>query len=111
MCYGWRNGAEVLFFLLSWATAALVAYVFPTYDGSSMLMVGLLVTIAAVAALVLVNRAGDLLFGWCRTTRGPTADERRLHGSFRRHSHPDTAGRPRPRAPGVLAGATLSADF
>ena len=32
---------------------------------------------------------------------GAVAEERRLHGAFRRLSSPDAPGRPRPRAPGA----------
>ncbi|WP_422628683.1 DUF6412 domain-containing protein [Rhodococcus sp. (in: high G+C Gram-positive bacteria)] len=66
------------------------------------LLAGLLVAVVAVAALALTTGADDPLFAFGRNIRGPTTEEQRLHGEFRRHSHPDTAGRPRPRAPGSL---------
>lgn len=43
MFFGWRNGAEVLLFLLTWASAA---FAFPQPGGSSVLLIGLLVTAA-----------------------------------------------------------------
>ncbi|MEU5844486.1 MULTISPECIES: DUF6412 domain-containing protein [unclassified Rhodococcus (in: high G+C Gram-positive bacteria)] len=67
---------------------------------SSTLLAGLLVAVVAVAALVLVTCADDPLFSFSRSIRGPTSEEQRRRGELRRHSHPDTAGRPRPRAPG-----------
>ncbi|WP_422627097.1 DUF6412 domain-containing protein [Rhodococcus sp. (in: high G+C Gram-positive bacteria)] len=56
--------------------------------------------VVAVAALVLVTCADDPLFSFGRSVRGPTSEEQRRRGELRRHCHPDTAGRPRPRAPG-----------
>ncbi|MGV8874781.1 MAG: DUF6412 domain-containing protein [Rhodococcus sp. (in: high G+C Gram-positive bacteria)] len=37
-----------------------------------------------------------------QSTCGGPADGRRLRGSFRRQEHPDTPGRPMPRAPGPV---------
>ncbi|OZF41476.1 hypothetical protein CH294_00415 [Rhodococcus sp. 14-2483-1-1] len=37
-----------------------------------------------------------------RSTCAGAADGRRLRGSFRRQEHPDTPGRPMPRAPGSV---------
>jgi hypothetical protein len=107
MGYGWRRGTDVLVFLLLWAAIWFLALGLPSTGDTTSLVAGLVVVIAAVAALVLVWRADDLVIGLCRTTRGPTREEQRLRGAFRRHSHPDTPGRPRPRAPGPLAGAAL----
>lgn len=55
-----------------------------------------------IAAAVAVSGRGDLLvIAGFTAARGPADDERCLHGAFRRHSNPDTPGRPgRPRAPG-----------
>ncbi|MCZ4521123.1 DUF6412 domain-containing protein [Rhodococcus ruber] len=38
-----------------------------------------------------------------RSTWAEAADGRRLRGSFRRQEHPDTPGRPMPRAPGSVS--------
>ncbi|MFV9452733.1 hypothetical protein ACNJ7E_04570 [Rhodococcus sp. NM-2] len=46
MFFGWRNGAEVLLFLLTWASATFVAFAFPQPGGGSVLLIGLLVTAA-----------------------------------------------------------------
>ncbi|MGV9616753.1 DUF6412 domain-containing protein, partial [Nocardia xishanensis] len=35
---------------------------------------------------------------------GPPSAQRRRRGSYLRQSNPDTAGRPRPRAPGLVTG-------
>ncbi|WP_226950142.1 DUF6412 domain-containing protein [Rhodococcus rhodochrous] len=67
---------------------------------SSTLLASLLIVVVAVAALVLVTCADDPLFSFGRSVRGPTSEEQRRRGELRRHCHPDTAGRPRPRAPG-----------
>ncbi|MEU0545835.1 DUF6412 domain-containing protein, partial [Nocardia sp. NPDC005978] len=37
-----------------------------------------------------------------RSAGPPASAERRRRGAFLRQSNPDTAGRPRPRAPGVV---------
>lgn len=63
-------------------------------------------TALGMALVVLV--AAALLWGArvvtpARTAghRGLDGDERQLRGAFRRQTSPDTAGRPRPRAPGT----------
>lgn len=63
------------------------------------------VTAAAIAVLLatLATRVRHTVvaFSGISFGRGPADDERCLHGAFRRHSNPDTPGRPgRPRAPG-----------
>ena len=100
MCYGWRNGATVAFFVLSWLVAAAVPVAAMSTGDSSTLLAGLLIAIVAIAALVVTTGADDPLFCFGRSVRGPTSEEQRRRGELRRHSHPDTAGRPRPRAPG-----------
>ncbi|TCN48184.1 hypothetical protein EV641_118108 [Rhodococcus sp. SMB37] len=109
MFFGTRNGVEVLLFVLSWAAAVFFTIDLASAGNTSALLTGLLVAVAAVAVLVLAWRADDLLFGLGRTTRGPTDEENRRHGELRRHSHPDTAGKPRPRAPGPHAGTGSTA--
>lgn len=93
---------SVVAFLLVWGTA--FGSVLTQPDTRSLLLAGLVVVVTIAAAYLVVCRAEDLLFGQCRTVRGPTAEEQRLRGAFRRHSHPDAAGRPRPRAPGPVRG-------
>ncbi len=110
MTNGCRRGADVLVVLLLWAAIWFQAVGLAAGGESTTLLAGLVIALAAVVALVLVWRADDLLFGLCRTTRGPTSEEKRLRGAFRRHSHPDTPGRPRPRAPGPRAGAAFTAS-
>lgn len=105
---GWRRGADVLVFLVLWAAIWFLALGLASNGDTTTLSAGLVIALVAVAALVLIWRADDLIFGLCRTTRGPTSEEKRLRGAFRRHSHPDAPGRPRSRAPGLLAGATLT---
>ena len=97
----------VLAFLLTWGAAFGAVLAQP--DTRSLLLAGLVVVLTLSMAYLVVSRAEDLLFGQCRTVRGPTAEEQRLRGTFRRQSHPDAAGRPRPRAPGPRAGTVLPA--
>ncbi|WP_127945980.1 DUF6412 domain-containing protein [Rhodococcus spongiicola] len=111
MRHGWRRGADVLVFLLSWAAVWLLTVDLTFAGDTTSLFAGLFAAVVAVAVLVLVWRSEDLMFGLCRTTRGPTSEEQRLRGAFRRHSHPDTPGRPQPRAPGLFAGAALPASI
>lgn len=110
MTNGGRRGADVLVFLLLWAAIWFQAVGLAAGGDTTALLAGLVIALAAVAALVLVWRADDLMFGLARTTRGPTNEEKRLRGAFRRHSHPAAPGRPRPRAPGPLAGAASTAS-
>lgn len=104
MVLGFRNGAALASFFVTWAFV-LVISVDPVSSGDiHALLAGMVLTFVAVTVLVLVWRAEDVLFAFGRTTRGPTDEEHRRHGELRRQSHPDTAGRPRPRAPGPCAG-------
>ncbi|MFI1460914.1 DUF6412 domain-containing protein [Nocardia carnea] len=98
---------SVVAFLLVWGAA--FGSVLTAPDTRSLLLAGLVVVVTIAAAYLVVCRAEDLLFGQCRTVRGPTVEEQRLRGAFRRHSHPDAAGRPRPRAPGSPAGTVPAA--
>ncbi|NKY35035.1 hypothetical protein HGA13_18435 [Nocardia speluncae] len=99
----------VVAFLLVWGAA--FGSVLTQPDTRALLLAGLLVVVTVAVAYLVVSRAEDLLFGQCRTVRGPTAEEQRLRGTFRRQSHPDAAGRPRPRAPGPRAGTVLPATL
>lgn len=56
----------------------------------------------ALVAASLLNLGGPVDPGavTIRSTCVGAADGRRLRGSFRRQEHPDTPGRPMPRAPG-----------
>lgn len=64
---------------------------------------GLVLTAVVATVFVVVGGKSKtaLLFG---VTHGPEA-ERRRRGAFRRQQRPNEAGRPMPRAPGVMAGA------
>lgn len=65
---------------------------------------GLVLTAVVVTAQIVGGRThlSSVVFG---NGHGPGDQQRRLRGSFRRQQRPDEAGRPMPRAPGVLAGA------
>ncbi|NNH68962.1 hypothetical protein HLB23_03580 [Nocardia uniformis] len=106
MFYGWRNAWEIVSaLLLAWA-AATVGSAFAQPEAISLVLIGFAVA-CAVAAHLLACETQGLVSGQGRAIRGPTTDEQRLRGSFRRHSHPDAPGRSRPRAPGARAGAEL----
>ncbi|BDB61507.1 MULTISPECIES: DUF6412 domain-containing protein [Rhodococcus] len=108
MFFGWRNGAAVFVVLLSWLVAAVVPVTAGSTADTAGLLLGLFVVV--VAALAFVAAAEDPLFAFGRSIRGPTSEERRLRGGFRRHSHPDTAGRPRPRSPGSVLALDTPSD-
>ncbi|WP_313906270.1 DUF6412 domain-containing protein [Rhodococcus sp. PAE-6] len=105
MFFGPRSGMTLVCFLLSWAVAVVFSVDLGSAGPTPVWLAGLVVIVAVVAAVLWTGRADDALFGFGRTTRGPTEEEQRRRGELRRHSHPDTSGRPRPRAPGLRAGA------
>lgn len=105
MFFGPRSGMTLVFFLLTWAVAVLFSVHLSSAGPTPVLLAGLVFALVTVAAALRTGRADDVLFGFGRTTRGPTGEEQRRRGELRRHSHPDTSGRPRPRAPGLRAGA------
>ncbi|MGB3770858.1 MAG: DUF6412 domain-containing protein [Rhodococcus sp. (in: high G+C Gram-positive bacteria)] len=93
-----------------WLTATVIAtvtllsiYLDPQSANASFLAIVIVLSAALIVA-ALTSRLG-LLRAFVPRQHGSTDDEQRLRGSFRRQSHPDTAGRPMPRAPGALAGA------
>jgi hypothetical protein len=64
-------------------------------------LVSATVVLLVASAVAVAGRRGPLVLAGFPAARGPAGDERCLHGAFRRHSNPDTPGRPgRPRAPG-----------
>jgi len=100
---GAQEVVEVIRFLatLAWVTALLI--LLPNAAGApgNLALVTALAAALTIAVLVacLDRRQNQL----SRNTfaAGLISDERRLHGSFRRLTSPDTPGRPRPRAPGA----------
>lgn len=80
-------------------TLLLVLFAAPALSGPpdlAALGVGLVVLVAAA----LLHGTGVVPLARSAGHGGPDGDERQLRGAFRRQSSPDTAGRPRPRAPG-----------
>ncbi|WP_148281508.1 DUF6412 domain-containing protein [Tsukamurella sp. 1534] len=83
----------------------LAAYVVATLtalDGATALVgIALAVAVAALTHVVVADESG--------APSGPLDEGRRpdlrLRGAYRRSSMPNTAGRPRPRAPGMAARA------
>lgn len=100
-----RSGSAILsrmtvvFVLLSLGLVLVVAIPQPVEVAVA---VAVALSVALLAAAFL---RPDLLALPLVAGSGPPADERRLRGSFRRQTHPATAGRPMPRAPGPLAEA------
>lgn len=66
---------------------------------NSLLVLGAAVLIATLAATLVTARA---LAPVTATYGPPESASRRRRGAFLRQSNPDTAGRPRPRAPGTV---------
>ncbi|MFD4366408.1 DUF6412 domain-containing protein [Rhodococcus sp. NPDC058521] len=89
---------------LSLCAIMLTLIVTSPLEGTVLTAVGLLITVLAMAAVLLQFYGHRLATAPMQASHGPEPDERRLRGSFRRSCHPDTPGRPRPRAPGLSAG-------
>ncbi|MFJ4657674.1 DUF6412 domain-containing protein [Nocardia sp. NPDC088792] len=66
---------------------------------NSLLVLGAAVLIATLAATLVTARAVPPVTA---TYGPPESASRRRRGAFLRQSNPDTAGRPRPRAPGAV---------
>ncbi|MFE5289951.1 DUF6412 domain-containing protein [Nocardia sp. NPDC056611] len=66
----------------------------------SLLVLGAVALVAVTAAVL--SARGPLLVAVAHAGP-PESAARRRRGAFLRQSNPDAAGRPRPRAPGVLA--------
>ncbi|MEC3958831.1 DUF6412 domain-containing protein [Nocardia sp. CDC153] len=66
----------------------------------SLFVLGAVAVVAVTAALL--SARGPLLVAVAQTGPAESAGRRR-RGTFLRQSNPDAPGRPRPRAPGVLA--------
>ncbi|MEC3919937.1 DUF6412 domain-containing protein [Nocardia sp. CDC160] len=66
----------------------------------SLFVLGAVAVVAVTAALL--SARGPLLVAVARSGPAESAGRRR-RGTFLRQSNPDAPGRPRPRAPGVLA--------
>ncbi|MCZ4078198.1 DUF6412 domain-containing protein [Rhodococcus sp. H36-A4] len=60
---------------------------------------------AVVITVVVISGRHGLVQSLMRTDHGPGNQQSRLRGSFRRQHRPDEAGRPMPRAPGLVVGA------
>jgi hypothetical protein len=78
---------------------ALALIVAPTNEHGSLALFGV-VAASVVFALIALQTTRRLPLLVARSGPPPSA-QRRRRGSFLRQSNPDTAGRPRPRAPGL----------
>ena len=87
--------------MLAWVTALLI--LLPQAPGAPGNLALVTAVAAALTVAVLVACLDHRQHASSRTVvaAGLVSDERRLLGSFRRLSSPDTPGRPRPRAPGA----------
>jgi hypothetical protein len=94
---------EVIRFLatLAWVTALLI--LLPNAAGApgNLALVTAVAAALTIAVLVACLDHRQHASSGSLVAAGLVSDERRLHGSFRRLSSPDTPGRPRPRAPGA----------
>ncbi len=93
--------------MLAWVTALLI--LLPHAPGAPGNLALVTAVAAALTVAVLVACLDYRQHASSRTVvaAGLVSDERRLRGSFRRLSSPDTPGRPRPRAPGAGARPAL----
>lgn len=73
-------------------------------DSASAAAFGLVLAAVVVTAVMISGRRG-LIHLLTRSDHGPDDELCRLRGSFRRQSRPGEAGRPMPRAPGLVVGA------
>ncbi|MGW4736958.1 DUF6412 domain-containing protein [Nocardia xishanensis] len=92
-----RLTAFAVFACLATALALLAA---PLPEHAALAALGVLA--AAVFAMVALHGAAVAPLVVARG--GPPSAQRRRRGSYLRQSNPDTAGRPRPRAPGLVTG-------
>ncbi|MFI8567890.1 DUF6412 domain-containing protein [Rhodococcus sp. NPDC078407] len=82
---------------------AVLLVVFTVVDAQPAAQIAMFGALVAASLLTL----GATVDPAATASLGPTADDtddRRLRGSFRRQEHPDTPGRPMPRAPGSVFG-------
>ncbi|QLY34456.1 DUF6412 domain-containing protein [Nocardia huaxiensis] len=75
--------------------------IFLAAEPNSLVVLGATILVAVTAATLLAPR-GRLLAVVAVNSGPPESASRRRRGDYLRQSNPDTAGRPRPRAPGVL---------
>ncbi|MEU8897506.1 DUF6412 domain-containing protein [Nocardia sp. NPDC048505] len=79
---------------------ALALLATPAHDSAAFALLGV---VAASALLALVSLRSTRLLPLRLARSGPPSSaQRRRRGSYLRQSNPDTAGRPRPRAPGLV---------
>ncbi|MBL1077895.1 hypothetical protein JK358_26165 [Nocardia sp. 2] len=78
------------------------AVIFLAAEPNSLVVLGATVLVALTAAALLTPRA-RLLAVVAVNSGPPESARRRRRGDYLRQSNPDTAGRPRPRAPGALS--------
>ncbi|MEV6276938.1 DUF6412 domain-containing protein [Nocardia sp. NPDC051832] len=79
---------------------ALALFAAPANESAALAILGV---VAASALLALVSlRSARLLPMRLARSGPPSSAQRRRRGSYLRQSNPDTAGRPRPRAPGLV---------
>ncbi|MFG1795290.1 DUF6412 domain-containing protein [Nocardia sp. NPDC049149] len=84
--------------VIAFVLPALVLFTAPASEPGSVAVVGF-VAASLIVAFATVHPAGSLPLAPVCSGPPPSA-QRRRRGSFLRQSNPDTAGRPRPRAPG-----------
>ncbi|WP_054813194.1 DUF6412 domain-containing protein [Nocardia arizonensis] len=95
----WR--VRPTFAVLGFVLPALVLLVAPAGESSALVALGA-VTAAAIVTLMAPHGLPSRVLT-VATAGPPSSAQRRRRGSYLRQSSPDTAGRPRPRAPGAVA--------
>ncbi|MEV0292044.1 DUF6412 domain-containing protein [Nocardia sp. NPDC050710] len=89
------------FAVFAFVVPALALLAAPSSESGSLAVLG---AVAASAIFALVSLHAARLQPVAVATAGPPSSaQRRRRGSYLRQSNPDTAGRPRPRAPGMAA--------
>ena len=87
--------------ILALLLPALALLAGPSADSAALALLGAL---AASTVVLATMPRGMVLAPLAPATAGPPSSaRRRRRGSYLRQSNPDTAGRPRPRAPGAVA--------
>ena len=100
---GAQEVVEVIRFLATLALVTALLILLPNNAGSpgNLALVTAVAAALTIAVLVACLDHRQHASSGSLVAAGLVSDERRLHGSFRRLSSPDTPGRPRPRAPGA----------
>lgn len=99
---------------MRWAIAGLAAVLLPALffaipasgDGAATAAVAVVAALVLASVVALYSCAHALVDWRASISTGPSEEDRRRHGAFRRQCAPGVPGRPgRPRAPGLALAA------